>query len=302
MPSEISYRILYAVSFLAGFPSLLGSSYILHSWRKSKKKQNYTNDLLNNYVGYMSIADFLLVLLMMIYVSNPAFSLTFMSQLPHWVCGVLGGAFNIFAITTTTFNFVIATFVLVPMLKGVPMYTIKKRNIYILLFTFVICLLEFILPFITSNKGSYGLTENGADKYGLTKFQCWIANPDDFICLYVFTFFYYWWSAFVLLYWCCFHRNDKSMKLLTSRLFGYTIAFVFVWSGPVLNRFYTIITGEISFGLLCYHWVTVQCVGWCNALVWYSYIKPNNDILKISNSLERYNSFEMHGQMNEIVE
>eukprot|EP01083_Nonionella_stella_P035965 98113_1 len=268
------YRAICGIAFVLSIFSCAGSTYIIYSWRKNKKLRN--NDLLNNYVAYMSMADLFLVFTRGIYVSNPTFLWTFMSQVSYWPCLVLGAAHNYAYIATTTWNFVIVSFIFLPMLRGIPMYNIQKKNKYILIFVFVVCLISWILPFITVNEGSYGFTNNGEAQYGLSKFQCWLVDADDYLTLYIFVFIYFWWSIAVLLYAYCKFRNVENMKQLTSRLFWYTVGFVFTWSGSMLNRFYRAFTGDIFFGFLMCQWITLHSAGIINGLVWYSYMNYKN--------------------------
>eukprot|EP01084_Bolivina_argentea_P264206 447456_1 len=302
MPNEISYRILYGISLIVSVVSFIGSSCIIWSWYQ-KKQTRQKNDILNDYVAYMSIADLIFIFEGIVFISNPTFKWQFVSEFPDLLCGIIGASYNFCAICTATWNFVIVTFLLLPMIRGHYQYEISKHKRYHFIFIFTICSICVILPFLTSNEGAYGLTDNGAEKYGLSKFQCFMINREDYICLYVFIIFYFIWSIVVLLYTIYIYKKDKTIQKLTSRLFWYSVAFIFVWSGAIFDRFYSQITGEISFILICYHWFSNHCIGWCNALVWYSYINftPDTEHQKDYQSIRNENDNEMEMQNSLVV-
>eukprot|EP00483_Globobulimina_turgida_P003300 UN03305 len=169
----------------------------------------------------------------------------------------------------------------------------KQRRLHMAISCFI-CILVMILPFLTKNEGSYGFTDNTAEVYGLAKYQCWIENKNDNFCLYGFIIVYFVWSVIILLYTFCVIKQDETIRKLTSRLVWYSLVFVFVWSGPITDRMYRQSTDEMSVGLVCYHWICIHCVGWTNAAVWYTYIKPSDS------TVIRYQSMEVDLEMDTV--
>eukprot|EP01084_Bolivina_argentea_P310669 537616_1 len=234
------------------------------------------------------MADLLLVFLRAMYVSNPAFKWTFMSKFPDWLCGLLGAILVFSAICTATWNFVIVTFILIPMGRGKPMYEIAEKRIWHIIFSWAIWIIVVIVPFLTPHGGSYGLTENFAD-FGLSKYQCFFVNKNEAWCLYGPIICYFLYCIIILLYMVPIFKKDNSIKQLTSRLIWYSVVFVFVWSGSVLDHMYRQFAGHLSVILVWYNWICIHCIGWTNAAVWYSYMKPNADRVKHL----RYESIDM---------
>eukprot|EP01084_Bolivina_argentea_P251504 421833_1 len=193
--SESSYRFVSGITVVISAISVLSSSYIIISWRRlAKLKQN---DLLNDYVAFMSIFDLLLVLLRGIFVSNPAFKWTFISETSTMLCRFIGGFHQLSAICATTCNFVIAAFILLPTIKQTSMYRISTFRKCHFIFIAVITIIVVVIPIM--NNG-YGLTDNGASQYGLSKYECWISNNKDFISVYGPIAFYYVFSIGLLLW------------------------------------------------------------------------------------------------------
>eukprot|EP01084_Bolivina_argentea_P251507 421837_1 len=269
--TELAYRIVCGLGVVISIISVFSSAYILISWWKLKKLKK--NDLLNDYVAYMSIFDLYSILLRGIYLTSPTFNGTFMSQAPTALCKILGFSHQLSVICMTTWNFIIAAFILLPLTVGKPMFKIIKHRCKHIIFLIFITFIFVLIPFI--NNG-YGLTDNGASQYGLSKYECWISNNKDFISVYGPIAFYYVFSIGLLLWsvLCGFEHKEELLKL-KSQLIWYTSIFVVVWTMPIINRFYGFFTNKTSYGLTYMTIISIHSVGFANAIVWYHYMKPS---------------------------
>eukprot|EP01084_Bolivina_argentea_P235418 396159_1 len=170
--SEESYQIVSIITVLVSLGSICSSLYIISSWRKLEIKQK--NDLIHDYVMYMSICDLLFVLLRGIYLTNPAFKWTFMSNTPITLCEMLGGCLQLFAICSATWNFIISVGVLLPLFYGINIVQtiVKKQNKFI--HCVIVALITLTIVLIPSVTNAFGFTDNNASHYGLSKYECWI--------------------------------------------------------------------------------------------------------------------------------
>eukprot|EP01084_Bolivina_argentea_P312678 541351_1 len=271
--SELSYRIFSGITLMITAVSVCCSSYIIRSWIKLKKRK--VNDILSDYVAYMSIFDLLFMLFRGLYVTNPTFKWIFISEMPIIICKIMGACINSSAICMTTWNFTIAAFILLPIIRGKPMHKITKQKcnhfIFVSFTTFIVVLIPII------NDG-YGFTDNAASHYGLSKYECWIKEKADFISVYGPITLYVVFSILLLIYCICFKfKYHSSLNQLKSQLIWYTAVFVCVWGPSIINRYYNVFTNSSSYILTYIAMLSVHSVGFGNAAVWYHYMIPSND-------------------------
>eukprot|EP01084_Bolivina_argentea_P251503 421832_1 len=267
--SELSYRIVSGIGLVVSFVSMCSSIYILTAWHRLKKLKQ--NDLLNNYVAYMSVFDLLQALYTGTYLSNPTFKLTFISDAPTKVCQILGGFLQFINICMTTWNFVIAAFILLPIIIGQSMFRIRKQKYLHFIF---ISVMAFVCVLVPAINDGYGLRDNAATVYGLSKYECWIVNERDVFCLYGPVTFYILFSI-VLLVWSIYKfGNNNALSPLLSKLMWYTAVFILFWLPEIVNRIYTSFSDSTSIPLMYLQMLTWNSYGWANAMVWYHYMKP----------------------------
>eukprot|EP01084_Bolivina_argentea_P299649 516524_1 len=279
--SEFSYRFICGTAVVFTVISVCASVYILLSWKKLKKMKQ--SDILNDYVAYMSVFDIVNLSQRAVYLSNPTFKWQFMSQASNKFCKILGGLLQFTGMCEITWNFIIAAFILLPIIIGQPMYKVVNRKILHFMFILVVTCITTLLPAL--NDG-YGFTDNNDSHYGFSKYECWIENSNDFISLYAVYTFYILFSI-ILLVWSvlCRFSGDRSLALLRSQLIWYTVVFVCGGAPQIMNRIYAYFTDENSIALLYLGTISFSFIGFANALIWYHYMKPvDSDIDAHANS------------------
>eukprot|EP01084_Bolivina_argentea_P136216 239903_1 len=276
LSSRLSYQIISGLTVVISLVSICSSIYIIVSWRRLRKLKQ--NDILHDYVAYMSVFDLLGISLRAVYLSNPTFDLTFIADAPTVLCKILGGILQFADMCMVTWNFMIVAFILLPIILGQPMHKIIRLKYVHFIFITVMVFVWVLIPAI--NDG-YGLTDNVATQYGLSKFDCWIEQSADYFCLFVPVSFYLIFSILTFIWtMLCKFKGDETLSELQLQLIWYTAVFIITWTPPMITRTYGYFTDNTSLVLTYLQTISYHSIGWANAVVWYNYMKPLTDAIE----------------------
>ena len=122
------------------------------------------------------------------------------------------------------------------------------------------------LPPIIGDTYGYVTNPNGPE------FECWIKNSSYQLCLYIPVSIYLLFSICLMIY-CIYAGYKKQLSTLHVRIICFTIVFVIVWIGPVIDRVYSVLqvhqtTPDIPQFIVWWHDIGLGSSGWTNALVW----------------------------------
>eukprot|EP01084_Bolivina_argentea_P313663 543194_1 len=269
--SQTAYRVVSGTACILSLTSVIGSGYLLRTWYRKKDTEKNEDKLLDEYIAYMSLPELLFALLFFIFYTNPTMNWHWMSEIPSNIC-ILLGAFNQFlCISTTTLNFGLSLFIFLPIINGTSIRIIEQRKFIHLILVFCISLVCTIIPFFGNH---YGLCDDGANKYNLASYTCWIndKNASYYLCLYLPAAIYVLF-AFCLMIYSRFMTNNEYYKTLIDQLTWYTIAFIFVWFAGILERIHNTIMGTTTpFWLLSTRIICEASIGTVRAIIWRRYL------------------------------
>eukprot|EP01084_Bolivina_argentea_P213068 362013_1 len=273
--SRTAYRILSGMTCLMSLTSVIGSAYLCRSWFTKKRKNK--QELLNEYIAYMSFAECIFAIYNIICYINPTMDWDLFILLPHGICVMVGVITQCLLLLTTTFNFALSAFIFLPIIRGTPMRTIERRRSIHLTFVFTVTFICTIAPLFGNH---YGLANTSDDNYGLAPYECWITETDKnyYLFLYLPATIYCTFALCLMVY-AKLMVNAKYYQTLIDQLTWYTIAFIWVWCAAIAGRIYNAATNKGSpFWMLCLKEIGLSSMGTVKAFIWWNYLEKDTQI------------------------
>ena len=271
---EKRYQIIFAIVFILGVLSLIGSFTIIISYFILKYFNSKYVSMIKDYICVLSIFDFMFTFMVTLTASNPALNYNWHQNISNELCWFQGFIVQISTTGSSSISIVMVLGILWPLLADKPQ---SKQRYHII----IVSLIVTMSCCISITKYGFGIV---GDSLNLYRIYCWISDPNYFLTLYLPMSIYITISWFMLIYY--FYIRFSTNKRITSsinQLILYTIVFMIHWIPALIGRWFNIISKHAaSIEIVTLMWIGFSIRGFGNVIIWFIYYKDYDISHKLS--------------------